>query len=324
MPSPGESAPGVGPAPEPWPDDPRLDPELLAEGDRRNVVDRYRYWRSRRSSPTSTRAATRSTWPSRTGSTTSTSARSCATRTRSWPPRSTSSARRRWNRRGAMVTDRYQHVRHHPTLEDFVEWAGGHALPVSASTTCRARSRSSGAAAASAACCCSARRARGCRRRRASCRRRCSRSAQFGSTRSINAAVAAAIAMHEWVRRGAPEEYGRRIDPARPSTSARRAVARLDARPGPLMKRCRHRYGDAFSLRMLNERNWVMFSDPEAVKEVFTGDPQAAARGRGQRDPAADRRPAARCCCSTAPSTWPSASCCCRRSTASACARYAS
>ena len=45
MPSPGESAPGVGPAPEPWPDDPRLDPELLAQGDRRNVADRYRYWR---------------------------------------------------------------------------------------------------------------------------------------------------------------------------------------------------------------------------------------------------------------------------------------
>ena len=44
MPSPGEQ-PGVGPAPEPWPDDPRLDPELLAEGDRRNVADRYRYWR---------------------------------------------------------------------------------------------------------------------------------------------------------------------------------------------------------------------------------------------------------------------------------------
>ena len=36
---------GVGPHPRPWPDDPRLDPELLEEGDRRNVVDRYRYWR---------------------------------------------------------------------------------------------------------------------------------------------------------------------------------------------------------------------------------------------------------------------------------------
>jgi hypothetical protein len=36
---------GVGPHPEPWPDDPRFDPHLLADGDRRNVVDRYRYWR---------------------------------------------------------------------------------------------------------------------------------------------------------------------------------------------------------------------------------------------------------------------------------------
>ena len=35
---------GVGPHPEPWPDDHRLDPVLLAEGDRRNVLDRYRYW----------------------------------------------------------------------------------------------------------------------------------------------------------------------------------------------------------------------------------------------------------------------------------------
>jgi hypothetical protein len=37
--------PGVGPAAKPWPDDPRLDPELLAAGDRRNVADGYRYWR---------------------------------------------------------------------------------------------------------------------------------------------------------------------------------------------------------------------------------------------------------------------------------------
>ena len=36
---------GVGPWAGSWPVDPRLDPELLAEGDRRNVQDRYRYWR---------------------------------------------------------------------------------------------------------------------------------------------------------------------------------------------------------------------------------------------------------------------------------------
>jgi cytochrome P450 len=46
------------------------------------------------------------------------------------------------------------------------------------------------------------------------------------------------------------------------------------ARPGPFMKRCRDRYGDAFTLRLHNEGTWVLLSDPAAVKQVFTGDPQ--------------------------------------------------
>ena len=45
-------------------------------------------------------------------------------------------------------------------------------------------------------------------------------------------------------------------------------------RPGPFMERCRDRYGDAFSLRMYNEGTWVMFSDPAAVKQIFTGSPK--------------------------------------------------
>ena len=77
--------------------------------------------RWRRSSPTSTPGATTSTSPSRTGSTTSTSARSCAPPTRSSPREVHIVGNRRWNRRGAMVTDRYQHVRHHDDVDD----AGG-------------------------------------------------------------------------------------------------------------------------------------------------------------------------------------------------------
>jgi cytochrome P450 len=46
------------------------------------------------------------------------------------------------------------------------------------------------------------------------------------------------------------------------------------ARPGPFMERCRDRYGDAFTLRIQNEGTWVMISDPDAVKQVFTGDPR--------------------------------------------------
>ena len=41
----GEAPVGVGPWRGPWPDDARYDRELLAGGDRRNVVDRYQHLR---------------------------------------------------------------------------------------------------------------------------------------------------------------------------------------------------------------------------------------------------------------------------------------
>src|SRR3954465_12252218 len=47
-----------------------------------------------------------------------------------------------------------------------------------------------------------------------------------------------------------------------------------NARPMPFMERCRERYGDAFSLKIAHEGTWVLLSDPEAVKQVFTGDPR--------------------------------------------------
>ena len=171
------------------------------DGDRRNVVDGYRYWRSRRSSPTSTRVGTRSTWPSRTSPTTSTSGRSCAPPTRSSPPRCTSSGGARWNRRGAMVTDRYQHVRHHDSVAELAAWADGGGLAA-------ARDRQPAGRGP----------ARDLRPPRAlrpavragragpvtEAREVCPvvlSIAQYGSTRSVNAGAAAAIAMHAWVRR---------------------------------------------------------------------------------------------------------------------------
>ena len=121
---------GVGPHPEPWPDDPRFDPALLADGDRRNVVDRYRYWR---------RDAIVADLDSR--------RHPFHVAVENWEHdlnigtvvRNANAflaaevhivGRRRWNRRGAMVTDRYQHVRHHATLAGFAAWAGERELPV--------------------------------------------------------------------------------------------------------------------------------------------------------------------------------------------------
>jgi tRNA G18 (ribose-2'-O)-methylase SpoU len=107
---------------------------------------------------------------------------------------------RRWNRRGAMVTDRYQHVRHHPTIEDFVGWAVAERLPVIGIDNlpgsrpvetvrlprqCVLIFGQEGPGLSDAA--------------RAACAELLS-IAQYGSTRSINAGVASGIAMHAWIR----------------------------------------------------------------------------------------------------------------------------
>ena len=77
---------GVGPWPgdaADWPADGHYDPELLAHGDTRNVVDAYRYWRRAAVADDLPPARTRSTSPSRTSGTTTTSAPWCARPTRS-------------------------------------------------------------------------------------------------------------------------------------------------------------------------------------------------------------------------------------------------
>lgn len=122
--------PGVGPHPTPWPDDPRLDPELLAGGDRRNVVDRYRYWSVEAivADLDSRRAPLHvaiENWGRdfnigsvvRTANALNVAAVHII-------------GRRRWNRRGAMVTDRYLHVIHHDDVAAFAAWAAQRSLPV--------------------------------------------------------------------------------------------------------------------------------------------------------------------------------------------------
>ena len=202
MPSPGE-APGVGPAPEPWPDDPRLDPALLAEGDRRNVADRYRYWRSEaivadldeRRHPFHVAVEN---WEHdlNIGTVVRNANAFLAAEVHIV-------GRRRWNRRGAMVTDRYQHVRHHATLDAFAAWTAAARLPVlgidnlpgatpidafELPERCVLLFGQEGPGLGEDA--------------RAACDVLLG-IRQFGSTRSINAAAASAVAMHEWVRRHA-------------------------------------------------------------------------------------------------------------------------
>ncbi|MFI9190313.1 TrmH family RNA methyltransferase [Streptomyces californicus] len=194
---------GVGPHPLPWPEDERYDPELLASGDRRNVGDAYRYW---------TREAIVADLDLRRhdfhvavenwghdfniGSVVRTANAFLAKEIHIV-------GRRRWNRRGAMVTDRYQHVRHHPDTADLTAWAAAEGLPIigidnlpgavplertELPRRCVLLFGQEGPGLTEEA------------REHASLV--CS-IAQFGSTRSINAGAAAAIAMHAWIQRHA-------------------------------------------------------------------------------------------------------------------------
>lgn len=190
---------GVGPWQGEWPDDPWYDPELLRDGDTRNVVDRYRYW--------SMEAIVADIDDHRhpfhvaienwqhdmnIGSIVRTANAFAADTVHIV-------GRRRWNKRGAMVTDRYQHVEHHVDVAALVAWASVAELPIIAIDnvpgsvpieTFRLPERclllfgqegpglSPEALAAADAVL---------------------EITQFGSTRSINASAAAAVAMHAWV-----------------------------------------------------------------------------------------------------------------------------
>ena len=115
---------GVGPHPQPWPDDPRLDPQLLAEGDTRNVLDKYRYWTvdAIKMDLDTTRSDVHvaiENWQHD---------MNIGTIVRNANAFNVAAVhiigKRHWNRRGAMVTDKYLDVIHHATVADFVAAMG--------------------------------------------------------------------------------------------------------------------------------------------------------------------------------------------------------
>jgi tRNA G18 (ribose-2'-O)-methylase SpoU len=196
-------SPGVGPWEGPWPDDPRLDPELLREGDRRNVVDRYRYWSveaivadldSRRHRL----HVAIENWQH------DLNIGSIVRTANAFNVASVHIVgKRRWNRRGAMVTDRYVHIEHHPTVDDLVAWADAAGLPLLGIDNLPSAEPIETASLPEAVILLFGQEGPGLTDAAlAACAGHLS-IAQFGSTRSINAAAAAAIAMHTWVRQHA-------------------------------------------------------------------------------------------------------------------------
>ncbi|GAA1086908.1 TrmH family RNA methyltransferase [Tsukamurella spumae] len=184
----------------PAPVDPRYDPQLLAEGDRRNVVDAYRYWT--REAIVADLDARRHPFHVAIENLGHDANIGTVVRTaNAFGAQAVHIVgRKRWNRRGAMVTDRYQHLHHHPDTEALAAWCAAEGLPIIAVDNLPGSVPLE----------------------RASLPRRCLllfgqegpgvsggarhvagstvSIAQFGSTRSINVGVAAGIAMHAWIR----------------------------------------------------------------------------------------------------------------------------
>jgi tRNA G18 (ribose-2'-O)-methylase SpoU len=197
---------GVGPYPKPWPDDPRFDPELLAGGDRRNVVDEYRYW----SVEAITAELDGRRMPFHVAVENWQHDLNIGTVVRNANAFLAEAVHivgaRRWNRRGAMVTDRYQHVLHHPTVEDLVAWAAERALPLIGVDLLPGSAPLPEAELPRRCILIFGQEGPGLS---AAVRDACEQILhipQYGSTRSINAGVASGIAMYEWCRRYGPEQ----------------------------------------------------------------------------------------------------------------------
>lgn len=204
---------GVGPWPGEWPDDARdpssvWDPELLAHGDTRNVIDRYRYWRMEAIvADLDTRRhpfhVAIENWQHdmNIGSIVRSANAFLADTVHII-------GRRRWNRRGAMVTDRYQHVVHHADVAGFAEWARAEGIPIVAVDNVGEAVPVDRADLPERCVLLFGQEGPGLSDEALAAASAHVEITQYGSTRSINASAAAAVVMYEWCRRHTARDDG--------------------------------------------------------------------------------------------------------------------
>ena len=176
------------------------DPELLANGDTRNVVDKYRYWKMEAIvADLDTKRhpfhVAIENWQHdlNIGSIVRNANAFLAQEVHII-------GNKRWNRRGAMVTDRYQHIRHHETVEEFLAWAKTENLPIIAIDNVPGCQKIETYKLPESCVFLFGQEGPGLSEQAIEASDVVLEITQFGSTRSINASAAAAITMHAWVQ----------------------------------------------------------------------------------------------------------------------------
>ena len=203
---PGEFYPvvGVGPHPLPWPTEAHFDPELLELGDRRNVVDKYRYWSVEAivSDLDTSRAKLHiaiENWQHdlNIGSVVRTANAFNVTAVHIV-------GKKGWNRRGAMVTDRYLHLLHHPTVAEFVEWSEANNVPIIGIDNVPGSKQLESAQLPETCVLLFGQEGAGMSEEAIAACPVIYEINQYGSTRSMNASAAGAIAMYHWALQHLP------------------------------------------------------------------------------------------------------------------------
>ena len=205
---PGEFFPvvGVGPHPQPWPVGEQYDPELLANGDRRNVLDHYRYWsvaaivadlntkRHKLQIAIENWQHDLNIWSVvRTANAFNVSAVHII-------------VKRDGNKRGAMVTDRYLTVIHHPTVADFAQWCSDNSLPIIGIDNVPTSKNLEGSDVPESCVLLFGQEGAGMSDEAIAICSVLYAIEQYGSTRSMNASAAAAIAMYHWALQHLPRK----------------------------------------------------------------------------------------------------------------------
>ncbi len=190
---------GVPPHPRPWPEGNHYDPELLAGGDRRNVEDKYRYWtvEAIKTDLAKTRHDVHvaiENWQHD---------MNIGTIVRNANAFNAAAVhiigRRQWNKRGAMVTDRYLDVFHHATVEEFVQAMGNRRIIAIDNQPGATMLNETGLPQHSVLV--FGGEGPGLSQEMIGVSQTMIAIPQFGSTRSVNVGVASGILLYEWARR---------------------------------------------------------------------------------------------------------------------------